>query len=297
MVKIKYNEEKQVWDVLPPNSKEGTYIDGYLKKNLDDIKLAIKKDWDGIGYYCGYEGDGKTHKAAQDCYYIDPTITIDRCVFNTKQLIEAISKAKAGQAILMDEGYFSFSAKRWRDAEQQNLISLLTTIRKKRLFIAIVAPTFFDINKYILIHRSRYMVHVSARALERGYFAFFIRDKKHKLYVHGKKDENIHATTPNFFGRFGNDFPFDKIEYEKKKDAAIKEMMDQGRTTKTLGDLRIKEWCAWLILIVKETKGWSDAKVGEELSKVSEYEATRPRITELYGHIPKEDRWTDDNIN
>ena len=70
------------WVVLPLNDKHGMYMDAVHKENLDLAKKEIKNDWDMIGVYDGYEGSGKSVKCMQDAFYCDPTLTLDRIVFN-----------------------------------------------------------------------------------------------------------------------------------------------------------------------------------------------------------------------
>ena len=42
------------------------YMDGFLKRNLDEAKRVIKKDWDMVFVIDGYEGSGKS-VLAQHC--------------------------------------------------------------------------------------------------------------------------------------------------------------------------------------------------------------------------------------
>lgn len=193
------------------------YVDGYLKENLDLLKQLVGKNWDGVGFICGYEGDGKTTLASQMCHYLDNTFNLDRVVFTPQEFLEAILNAKPHQAILFDEGYLVFNTRSWANKITNLLVSTLTTIRKKQLFILIVAPTFFDIQKFIVVHRSRFMIHVYAKGIERGYLRFFNRETKHQLYIQGKKFDNFYCVKPNFIGRFGKDFLLDEDEYDNKK--------------------------------------------------------------------------------
>ncbi len=283
MVKVKINDKEY-------------YFDGLYAKNLEDMKAAIAKNWDGVAYFCGYEGDGKTTMAAQTCYYMDSSFNLDRCVFTPEQFINAVNNAKKGQAIQFDEAHAAFDAKSWRDSAQRALVSMMTRIRKLNLFIVIVAPTFFDISKYIIIHRSRFMVHISARGLERGYWALYNRAKKHQLFVLGKKTENMYAVRPNCYGRFTNWNPLNEKDYEAKKDEAEQELLKKTKG-KTLGQLRKDDWIGWLVIMLKEQTGWFDAKIARELTKVSEHPAVQQRVSELYGHIVEVNRHTETSIN
>ena len=200
------------------------YMDGYLKSNLDKLTEAVNLNWDGLLYIAGYEGDGKSTLAAQIVYYFDRTITLDRVCFTAKQFLEACLKAKNKQAILFDESYLTFSNRSLFNEMSRTLTSMLTMIRKKQLFIIIVAPTFFDIQKYIAIHRARALIYVYAKGLQRGFFGFYNRMRKHELYIKGKRDHNMYVVNPNFKGRFTKWFPFNSEEYDVKKESAIQEL-------------------------------------------------------------------------
>jgi len=213
-------------------NKQEMYMDGYLKSNLDLLKQAVAKKWDGVGYVCGYEGDGKSVLASQIAYYLDPTYNLDRCVFTVQQFEKALDEAEKGQVIVFDEAYNTFSNNNRHDKFNKMIVSKLTMIRKKQLFILIVAPTFFDMNKYLVIHRSRFMIHVYSEELERGRFRFFNREGKHKLFIYGKKFENMYATKPAFIGRFTSFFPLPEKEYDIKKDEAIKAITKALKTKK-----------------------------------------------------------------
>lgn len=199
------------------------YYDGYWKDNLDGLKGFVERKWDGVGYFGGYEGDGKTTLALQSAVYVDPSFCLDRVVFTPQQFIDAVDKAAPGQAIVYDEAQDAFDSS-IRDATSKILKMKLTRIRKKRLYIFIVAADFWRINRYLFIHRSRFFVRIYADGYDRGRFAFYNREKKHQLLIKGKKEENVHVVPPNFIGAFTDWSPLDMDEYESKKDKATLEV-------------------------------------------------------------------------
>ena len=212
--------------------EEDKYMDGFLKQNLDLLIEAVNKNWDGILYLSGYEGDGKSTLASQLGYYFDKTINLDRVVFTSRQFLEACLNAKPKQCIIFDESYLTFSNRSLFNEMTRILISMLTMIRKKQLFVIIVSPTFFDIVKYIAIHRARALIFVYAKGLERGYFAFYNRLRKQELYVKGRRDNNMYVVNPNFKGRFTKWFPFSVKDYDAKKESAIQELTSMINKTK-----------------------------------------------------------------
>jgi hypothetical protein len=194
------------------------YYDGYLVQNLELLKKAVKKKWDGVIYVGGYEGDGKSEMAEQMAFFFDHDYDISRCVFTPEQFMSAVDEAEPFQAIVYDEAQDAFESTN-RDSLAKAVKSKMTRIRKKQLFILIVAPDFWRINKYLFIHRSRAFIRVYAEELERGYFAFYNRQRKHKLYIEGKRKEEL-CVPPNFVGRYTHWRVLDEAEYEAKKDKA-----------------------------------------------------------------------------
>lgn len=204
--------------VMVTINDQARYYDGYLKENLDIIKQAVELKWDGVIYVGGYEGDGKSVLAGQIALNWDPTYCLERCVFTPEQFIEAVDKAEPGQAIVYDEAQDAFESTN-RDAVARLVKSKLTRIRKKRLYIIIVAPDFWRINRYLFIHRSRAFIRVYSDGLTRGFFEFYNRERKHKLMILGRRNEDMSVVTPNFRGRFTNWFPLDEEAYDAKKEA------------------------------------------------------------------------------
>jgi len=206
------------------------YYDGYTVSNLDQLKKAVALKWDGILLYGGYEGDGKTTKCAQDLAYLDPTFNIDRVCFDLDTFDKLTDTLPPGSAIQYDESWIDTSNSARLQVNQRRLINILTRKRFKRFYIGIISATFFDLNKYFVIHRSRAYIHVYTDGLERGYFSFYNRQQKQDLYIKGRRDWNLRAAEPSFRGRFTNWLPFDSEEYERRKTAATLKMdEEQGK--------------------------------------------------------------------
>lgn len=209
MVKVNINGIQRVYD-------------GYLVKNLDINIKAVNLKWDGVFYVGGYEGDGKSEFSAQMALYFDPSYCLDRCVFTPQQFLDAVDKAEPKQAIVYDEAQDAFESTN-RDVMSRAIKSKMTRIRKKQLYIIIVAPDFWRINKYMFIHRSRAFIRVYADGLSRGYFEYYNRTKKHELMIRGKKNEQL-CVPPNFRAKFSHWFPLNEEDYDAKKEAATQEV-------------------------------------------------------------------------
>lgn len=219
------------------------YMDGYMRQNLDIAKERVKKKWDLISLYVGEEGDGKTTIALQHAYYLDPTISIDRIVFNPMQFEEAVDKAQPFQAIVYDEA--DDLSGHWANRLLLAIKKKFKRIRSKQLYIFLVTPTMFDLSKYFVIARTTYLVSVYTDGLTRGFFKFYGKKAKRLLYIKGKIEWNMDAWHPDFRGRFANLpdwFPINMVDYEKKKEAAGADILsfEERRVGIRMGEVAIR---------------------------------------------------------
>ena len=209
---------------VKPNEQHEYYMDGYLKNAYETAKKEIKNDWDFIFIYDGVEGSGKSVKAMQDAVFCDPNMTLKQMAWTPETFKTAILNAEKFQSVIYDESHSGLNSRAAMTSVNRNLVSLLTEIRQKNLFVFIVLPTFFDLDKYVALWRSRALIHVYTKnSFERGYFAFYNVDKKKMMYVKGKKFYQYSVVKPNFIGRFTNYYPLDQDEYRKLKYKALKE--------------------------------------------------------------------------
>lgn len=193
-------------------------MDGFLKKNLDEIKKVIKKDWDMVFIVDGREGSGKSVLAQQCAKYVDETFDITRIAFNSDEFIEQIGKAEKYQAVVYDEAYGGLSSRAAISEVNRSLVSMLAEIRQKNLFVFIVLPCFFELDKYAAIWRSCGLLHVyTGENFERGRFTFYNYERKKDLYMVGKKFYSYNRPPPNFRGSFVEGYAVDDTEYRKKK--------------------------------------------------------------------------------
>lgn len=201
--------------------KHNFYLDGYLKDNLEKIKIIIKKDWDFVFVIDGMEGGGKSTFAIQMALFLDPTLNLDRIVFESDEFEKAVLKADKYQAIIYDEAITGLYSREAMKYINTTLTKLLAQIRQKNLFIFIILPSFFDLDSYVSMWRSRGLFHIYTKDFERGYFAFYDYDTKKQLFSLGKKHYNYYSKKPNIKGRYTKYNPFEK-DYRIKKLDSIK---------------------------------------------------------------------------
>ena len=205
------------------------YFDGYLAQNMAVATRVIRKDWDMVFCIDGMEGTGKSVLAQQITKFCDPTLNIDRIVFTPREFRQAIMEAQPYQAVIYDEAYTGLNSRATMSMINRTLVTMLAEIRQKNLFVFVVMPTFFDLDKYVALWRSRALIHVyTGDNFKRGFFAFYNADKKKRLYIDGKKYYNYGQPRPNFVGRFINHYVVDETEYKKKKRSAL---MDREKKT------------------------------------------------------------------
>lgn len=205
------------------------YMDGYLEENLQTAKDVISKDWDMIFAVDGGEGSGKSVFAMQCAYFCDPSFNIDRVVFTPKQFKKAVLESKKFQAFVYDEAYTGLSARATMTLINRTLVSMLAEIRQKNLFLFIVMPCFFDLDKYVALWRSRALFHVyTGDGFQRGFFSFYNVEKKKELYVYGKKFYDYKKPKPNFRGRFTKAYVIDEMEYKQRKAEALTERSNKA---------------------------------------------------------------------
>lgn len=156
------------------------FLEDWVKKSFDNkvIPDLKKKDKDCTIVIDGVEGSGKSTLGLQICAYIDPSFNLSRVVFTPEEFREAIYKAKPSQAIMYDEAFTGFSSRASLSGINKTLISLMMQIRQKNLFIIIVLPTIFLLDKYISLFRTRALFHVYENKGRRGYYRVYFSKKK-----------------------------------------------------------------------------------------------------------------------
>ena len=216
MPKIKFNEETKKWEELEKYSKDGVYMDGYLKSNLDYLEKSLHNDYDLFIAIDGRERFGKTTIGAQIAYYLDSTYNLSRCVFTADQFMEAVAKAKPFLAIVFDEAHGYLGSRQSMSKFNRMLIKVMSEMGSKNLIVIIILPNFFELDKYPAIHRTSCLINVH----QRGSFKLFNYEKKKQLYLKGKRFYAYNVSA-NFHGKFTKWFPLDKEEYQRKKDKSV----------------------------------------------------------------------------
>lgn len=203
------------------NLKTGYYMNEKLIANLDIMKKALTRDWDFFLVVDGPEGSGKSVLAMQIGMYMDANLKIENICFSPSEFTERVRKSKKYGCIIYDEAFGGLSSRRSMTMTNHVLVKMFTEIRQRNLSIILVLPSFFDMDKMPAIHRSRALVHVTAKNFKRGYFNFYSFNRKRSMYLLGKKTYS-YVAKPNFSGRFTNFYVVDEDEYKKRKYESLK---------------------------------------------------------------------------
>lgn len=196
-------------------------------------QATIHQDFDAVIIIDGKEGAGKSVLAQQIAYYldVDHKITLSQIVFSVDDFKKAILSLKPGKAIVWDESRSGLNRRRSMGTDNIEVTDLLAESRQKNLFVILVMPSFYDMDRSAAVHRSRALIHVwyfwdkedPDRPLKRGYFRFYNEDAKMTLFDTPYYRNKYPRLSGQFFdGRFVNHYVVDKEAYKKKKAEAMR---------------------------------------------------------------------------
>ncbi len=235
------------------------YLDERLQNRLDRIKKDLKQnDKDCFIAVDGNEGSGKSTLALQIGKYVDPTLNLSRVVFTAEGFREAILKAKKGQCVIFDEAFTGLSSRASLSGVNRTLVSLMMQIRQKNLFVIMVLPTFFLLDKYVALFRSRALVHVYECSGKRGYFKVYNQRKKKLLYLLGKATYSYSGAkwkiVTSFKGRFYGVFALgDKDKDEKYRTKKLKALEQTEKNPMSAGQVKYREQRDIMLYILRKT--------------------------------------------
>jgi len=212
--------------------KRNFYIDDSLLKSIEKKwKPSVeKKDNDRVVLIDGPEGSGKSVLGQQIGIIIDPTLTIDRICMTPIEFREAVLKAKKGNVIIYDEAFTGLSSRGSLTEVNKMLVELMMEMRQKNLFVIIVMPTFFMLDKYVALFRAKGLFHVYLKNGARGRWVYFNKKSIKLLYLFGKKLYSYKEPKSNARGRFMDGYAVNEEEYRKKKKESL---MKKVRATKS----------------------------------------------------------------
>ena len=197
------------------------HVDAKLKHFLDEkvIKRINTRDKDYVMLISGYEGSGKSTFASQVCKYVDNNFNLDNVVFSPEDFKQAIITAGKGEAVLYDEAVTGLTAGGSITKVGRLLKSLMMQMRQKNLFVVVVIPSVFELNKYAVLHRAMCLFHVYEKKNRYAWVGYNKADTKTN-YILGKKTNTMKVKS-RFIGRFLASMGLEKESYLIKKQEAF----------------------------------------------------------------------------
>jgi energy-coupling factor transporter ATP-binding protein EcfA2 len=230
----------------------GVTIDDITAQQIPRIRRdVLKKDRDKFIVIDGREGTGKSVFAMQLAKVLDADFNIDKIAFNADTFIKLLKSKdrKKGDCILLDEAFSSANSRSSLSQINRAMMTVATEMRQLNLFIIMVLPTFFDLDKYFAIWRCETLFHVYYNKKgKRGQYIIFPFNKKKMLYIKGKKLYNyglVKSPYPpcSFTKQYvveEKDYRLKKASAFKKRETTITEKKWRERTRELLKYLRIK---------------------------------------------------------
>jgi len=246
MVLLIINKENGEWKEITQEEKKDLseeekekvlYIDGKLKKKLDFGLKQQAEDNDVVAIICGDEGSGKSNLAGNCMRYITKdkfNPMNDLIGSDYEDALNKISKVKMKGSLMFDEGNVFFLSTEVMKKENRELHKIFSIFRQKNLFVFIVLPSFFRLNSYFALDRSRFLLRTYLKKGKRSYFAYHGNKNKEKLYKYGKKDKDYHVERPNFRGRFEKCSPLESEDYKKFKLKTLEQSIGGAKKPKKI---------------------------------------------------------------
>jgi len=178
------------------------------------------------------------------------------------------NKYGKNQMIIYDEGRQGLDSARAMESINKGMEDFFQTCGFMGHVIIVVLPNFFKLHEDYAVARSLFLINVYAdKHYNRGYYSFYNEDQKEKLFYFGKKRIGVRAkycaASENFYGKFSSWFPFDREEYDKLKELAMK----KARKSKKQQKFK-RQRDAALYMLKKHTE-LSSIEISNELSALS----------------------------
>jgi len=200
------------------------YLDGYLKADLDFVRERVLEHNDF--FLCivdGKVGCGKTTRGIQIASYINQETKLDNICFNLRQFEAKLKSAKEGEVIVLDES-FELNKRSSQSSANFRILTLLQAMREKKVFVILILPSIYDLDKTVILSLCDFFVHVwRAPFGRRGQFSAYDRQGFIKLWLFARQTYTYPKKIARWVyqGRFTKCFPIDYQAYRKKKLAAL----------------------------------------------------------------------------
>ena len=229
---VKLNEKGE-WETLPSFDETGKLIkyndpgvltiDSYLRKNLDNTRSTIRRDWDYMFVCDGMPGCGKSVFIQQAAWYVsNGNLTLTQVCFTADEFKKAILSAPKYSAVIFDESFRGLSSRAALSIINKTLIELFNEIRQRNLYVFIIIPSIWDLDKHVVLFRCQGLFHVyTGKRKERGFFKYYKNSPYFKKFITAPANRYSYPKLCSFRGRFSNKYVLDELAYKEKKAKAL----------------------------------------------------------------------------
>ena len=221
--------------VLVSINQQNYYMDGYLKDNLKYVKeRVIHHNNMMVCIIDGKVGSGKSTIAAQMAYFCsDGKFTLEHETFTSKETTNVMRNIFKGGSIVVDEAFDQMNRRTSRSSANMLTISLLQRMRVKQVFVFIVLPYIYDLDKNIILGLADTFIHCYRKPFgQRGQYQVYDEEGIKNLWLFGRQSYSYSEkiAKPNFRGKFTKYFPLDYNVYEEKKEKEMGALIQQEIT-------------------------------------------------------------------
>lgn len=226
-----------ILNVEVEGEKKTLMMDGELHRQLTKYVIpdVQKKDFDYVLVVDGEERVGKSVFAMQIAKVLDPNLNVKNICFTPQEFIKAVTTAKPHSAIIFDEAFTGMSSRASLSEVNNLLVSLMMEMGQRNLFIIIVMPTYFMLEKYVVFHRTRGLFHVYMEQGRRGLWKFYNRYAIKRMYEKGRRFMEYIGARHSMFGRFSDNYMVDEKAYRAKKSAILTKKRFSTRAERYIG--------------------------------------------------------------
>ena len=265
------------------------FIDNWLKERIDKYVIPDlkRKDMDAVYVVDGEERVGKSVFGMCLGGYVASVFgtpfDISNICMTPEEFRKKICSADKNEVVICDEAHRGMASAAALRPINKIMKDLMMEMGQKNLFVLIILPTFFLLDKYVALFRSRGLFHVYRNKGRRGYWVYFNKKDKLRLYLRGKKELNYNCMKwPRLRGRFCDHYPIDEQAYREKKRRAFESYQkDADEEPKLLK--RYKEQRDKLLWILKQVTGY---KTEDIVSICQKYQLGLERAA-IYNAIQK----------
>lgn len=267
------------------------YMDGQLHEQLTKsvVPAVQKKDFDYVFVIDGPEGSGKSVLGFQIAKILDPNFNLNNICFTPQEFIKVVTTSKPHSCIVFDEAFTGLSSRSSLSEMNQLLVTLMMEMRQRNLFIILIMPSFFMLDKYAVLHRAKGLFHVYLRNGKRGYWNFYNQSRMKKLYIEGKRYYEYYSQRPRIFGVFRNQYTINEEAYREKKGSALK-----GKKRKTRAEAYKEQRDISLWIMYKEL-GLTQTNIAKTCGKWG-FKIAQNTISEIIAQKNKELLTDNENI-